>query len=83
MQEHTTSDILDGYVPEDHIAAVRGCGKRALRSERQKGMGPPFVKLGKRVLYPIEGFRGWLKDNERNPVRSMRKVNPHPASATA
>jgi hypothetical protein len=75
MQEHSTSDILDGYVPEDHIAAVRGCGKRALRSERQKGMGPPFVKFGKRILYPVEGFRAWLKAIERTPVRSPR---PHP-----
>jgi hypothetical protein len=69
------STILAGYAPEDEIAEARGVGKRTLRAERQRGDGPPFVKMGKQVLYPIEGFRNWLKANERQPVRSPRPAN--------
>ena len=68
------SPILAGYAPEDQIAEVRGVGKRTLRAERQRGMGPPFVKIGKQILYPIEGFRDWLKANERHPVRSGQRA---------
>lgn len=69
------STILAGYAPEDEIAVARGVGKRTLRAERQRGDGPPFVKMGKQVLYPIEGFREWLKARERHPVRSTRMAN--------
>jgi hypothetical protein len=68
------STILAGYAPEDEIAKARGVGKRTLRAERQRGMGPPFVKIGKQILYPIEGFRNWLKANERHPVRSGQRA---------
>ena len=68
------STILAGYAPEDEIAKARGIGKRTLRVERQRGMGPPFVKIGKQILYPIEGFRNWLKANERHPVRSGQRA---------
>jgi hypothetical protein len=68
------STILAGYAPEDEIAKARGVGKRTLRAERQRGMGPPFVKIGKQILYPIEGFRDWLKANERHPVRSAQRA---------
>jgi hypothetical protein len=70
-----TSDILAGYAPEDQIAEARGVVKRTLRLERQRGSGPPFVKMGKQILYPIEGFRDWLKANERHPVRLTHKAS--------
>jgi len=69
------SPILAGYAPEDEIAEARGVGKRTLRAERQRGDGPPYVKMGKLTLYPIEGFRDWLKSNERHPVRSGHRVS--------
>jgi hypothetical protein len=65
-------DPLAGYLSEDRIAEKRRVSKRTLRSERQRGAGPPFVKLGKQVFYPLDGFRGWLKAIERQPVRSGR-----------
>jgi hypothetical protein len=75
-----TTDILAGYMPEDQIAEARGVVKRTLRLERQRGDGPPFVKMGKQILYPVEGFREWLKSRERRGVRSTR---PHPAQVSA
>jgi hypothetical protein len=67
-----SSELLDGYTPEDQMAKARGVTTRTLRAERQRGDGPPWVKMGKQVLYPNEGFRNWLKANERRPVRAGR-----------
>lgn len=67
-----SSELLDGYTPEENMAKARGVTVRALRAERQRGDGPPWVKMGKQVLYPNDGFRNWLKANERRPVRAGR-----------
>ena len=67
-----SSELLDGYTPEVQMGKARGVTVRTLRAERQRGDGPPWVKMGKQVLYPNDGFRNWLKANERRPVRAGR-----------
>jgi hypothetical protein len=64
----------DGYLTEDEVAAQRRKAKRTLRDERRRRAGPPFVKDGHRIFYPLEGFRTWLKSMERQPVRGPVKV---------
>jgi hypothetical protein len=64
--------LLAGYVTETQVAAARNVSPRTLRAERQKGVGPSYVKVGKSILYPVDGFRAWLKSNERQPVRAGR-----------
>ncbi len=63
-------DPLAGYLSEEQIAERRRVAKRTLRAERQRGDGPPFVKDGKRIYYPLDGFRDWLKSRTRQPVRA-------------
>ena len=46
---------------------------RKPQSDRLLGNGPPWLRMGRTVLYPIEGFRAWLKANERQPVRAARR----------
>jgi hypothetical protein len=65
-----TNRLLDGYIPEKEMAAARGVAIRTLRSERQRGDGPAFVKINKRIFYPEAAFRDWLKAIERRPVRA-------------
>jgi hypothetical protein len=67
-----SSELLDGYTPEDQMAKARGLAVRTLRAERHRGDGPPWVKMNRQVLYPNQGFRDWLKANERRPVRTGR-----------
>jgi hypothetical protein len=45
---------------------------RTLRAERQRGDGPPYVTLDRRIYYPEAGFREWLKAIEKRPVRARR-----------
>ena len=70
IAEIQTADPFAGYLPEDQIAEKRKVSKRTLRSERQRGDGPPHVKVGKRIYYPLDGFRDWLKARTHQPVRA-------------
>jgi hypothetical protein len=67
--------LLDGYVPERDMAKARDVELRTLRNERQRGDGPPFVKINKRVWYPESGFRDWLLSLERHPVRAQKRAS--------
>jgi hypothetical protein len=56
----TAPRLLDGYITEAEFCAQIGVIDRTARKWRQSGEGPPFVKLGHGVFYPLEGFRKWL-----------------------
>jgi hypothetical protein len=60
---------LEEYWPEEKMAAVRGVSKRTLRGERQRGDGPAWVKDGRKIHYPIAGYRDYLVVKTRQPVR--------------
>jgi hypothetical protein len=51
-----------------------GC-ERTLRKWRAQRIGPPFVKLGRAVLYPDDGFEAWLLSQVQQPVRSRRAAS--------
>lgn len=70
--ETPAKNLLAGYISEDKMARARGVGVRALRAERQRGDGPPWVKLSRSVWYPEAGFRDWLKSIEQRPVRARK-----------
>jgi hypothetical protein len=64
--------VLDGYLTEDQQAAALHVVPRTLRSWRKDGEGPPYLKIGWRIFYPLTGSAAWLKANEQAPVRSER-----------
>lgn len=49
------------FLTEDEISdRYRGAvSPGTLRNWRSKGSGPPFLKIGKSVLYPLEGLLAW------------------------
>jgi hypothetical protein len=70
--ETNNAGVFDGYIDEEEMAKQRDVSVRTLQLERQRGDGPPWVKVGRDVYYPIDGFRDWLKSIERRPVRSSK-----------
>ena len=64
--------LLEGYVRECEMAQARGVGVRALRTERQRGDGPPWLRIGGAIFYPEAGFREWLKAIEQRPARARK-----------
>jgi hypothetical protein len=46
---------------------------KTLANWRWQGLGPPFVKLGGRVLYPVTDLLGWELDRTRGGADGDRK----------
>ena len=65
--------VLAEYLSEVETGAELNTALRTLRDWRQKGEGPPYLKIARRVWYPRAGLAAWLKANEQQPVRG-RKV---------
>jgi hypothetical protein len=69
--------VLAQHYNEDELATElkekTGYGSpRQLRQWRERRTGPPWIKLGRAILYPIDGFEAWLKSQVQQPVRSRR-----------
>ena len=55
---------------EAQFAKERKLSPRTLRAERQRGAGPPYVRDGRKIYYPIATAREWLQRKLHIPVRS-------------
>lgn len=69
--------ILDQHYTEGELATAlkkkTGYGTpRMLRKWREQRIGPPWVKFGRIIVYPTEGFEQWLRAQVQQPVRSRR-----------
>jgi hypothetical protein len=42
------------------VAAIRQKSEPALVQERKRGIGPPFIRDGGRILYPEDDLYAWL-----------------------
>ncbi len=61
-----------GYLTDEQMAEERGKTVRAQRAERQQRRGPPWVRDGNKVLYPVALYRAWLEANTRQPICAKR-----------
>ncbi len=61
--------LFAGYLTEEQVAKERRRTRRTLRAERARGEGPPYIRLGKEILYQEDEFRAWLKSIAIRPVR--------------
>jgi hypothetical protein len=68
------ADILEGYITERDFAAQRGVSRRTLQRERQLRIGPPFVVMGRRVFYRIDGIKKWLTVHEVNSIAGRERA---------
>ncbi len=67
------SQLLDDYISEHKAAVQLSQTVRTLRSWRQRGEGPVWVKIGRLVYYPQSGIPAWLKSLEQKPVRTRSR----------
>lgn len=56
--------LLAGWLTRAEVAEQFGIKVDTLRRWDSKRIGPPFVKLGARVLYRREAVRDWLREQE-------------------
>jgi hypothetical protein len=64
-----STDLFAGYLSEEEVAKQEGVGVEALRWRRRQGRSAPWIKSGRRVLYPIKEYREYLAAQLRKPVR--------------
>lgn len=56
------------YLSAEEVAKLFSLEKNTLNTQRSRGTGPPYVKLGAKVLYSIEEVRAYLK---RHTVKTL------------
>lgn len=60
---------LSGYIDTKELAESLGVHPTTLIKWRAARRGPPFTRLGQRVLYNVDKFRVWLDQQERRSIR--------------
>jgi excisionase family DNA binding protein len=55
------ADLLD----EQQVMRLLRVSKRTLQRLRQKGNGPPHIKVGRRILYRRQAVEKWLEAREK------------------
>ena len=63
------ADVLDEWLTRDALAADLGVQPMTLRRWASEGLGPPFVKVGRKALYRKEAVREWMCTRERGGRR--------------
>jgi predicted DNA-binding transcriptional regulator AlpA len=70
----TRQDYLEKiYLIQKEVAAHLRLSERTLERHRIAGTGPPFVKLGRRVVYRREDIERWV---EACTQRSTSETDP-------
>ena len=62
---------LPGYTPERETAEELNVAVRTLRKWRQLQIGPPWIAVGRQILYGDESRAAWLKSREVQPIREV------------
>jgi len=55
------------YVPTREAAKIRCQSEGTLCNERSRGTGPPYIKVGRRVLYDIEDIYEFMRKHKIDP----------------
>jgi hypothetical protein len=61
---------LEDLIPEIKYAAQRGVNIRKIQRERAQRVGPPFIKLGRKIYYRSAAIEAWLLAQEQAQPRS-------------
>jgi predicted DNA-binding transcriptional regulator AlpA len=59
----TASD--PAYVDEQELARLTTLSRTTLQTLRSKGGGPPFAKLGHRIVYRLADVERWIQERIR------------------
>ena len=52
------------YLTTEQVARLTGIPVKSLEGYRRHGMGAPYVKIGRRIRYPISGVREWMEGHD-------------------
>jgi predicted DNA-binding transcriptional regulator AlpA len=53
-------EIMPGLLKSKELAILLGFQESTLRQWRTEGIGPPYLRLGRRVRYNADAVNAWL-----------------------
>jgi hypothetical protein len=65
--------LLADYFSEVEASQELRQALRTLRLWRQRGLGPAWTKIGRKVFYARGACVAWLASQEHRPVRGSRR----------
>ena len=63
-----TDTPFDDLLTDDELCRERGITPRTSQRERAQRIGPPYIKIGRKIYYRKEAVRDWLLSQEQIPV---------------
>lgn len=60
---------------EHEFAALRGVSVRTVQRERAQRIGPPYIRLGRKIYYRPAAIEQWLLDQEQVQPRAGGRHN--------
>ncbi len=64
--------LMQGWMGRREVAEALGISAATLQRWQTRRIGPPLVRIGRRVFYRADAFREWMIAQERGPVVSKR-----------
>lgn len=65
---------LQDLISEADYAAARGISERTAQRERAQRIGPPFIKLGRKIYYRPAAIEQWLIEQEQAQPRAKGRA---------
>jgi len=62
-------------ITESDYAAQRGLSLRSVQRERAMRLGPPFIKVGRKVYYRPAAIETWLLAQEQAQPRALVRAS--------
>ncbi len=72
QNEDAAAALMQGWMGRREIAEALGISATTLQRWQTRRIGPPCVRIGRRVFYRADAFREWMISRERGPVVSTR-----------
>lgn len=64
--------LIRELITEETYAAARGICARTVQRERAQRVGPPFIKLGRKIYYRPAAIEAWLLELEQVQARAKK-----------
>lgn len=68
----TAAPVLNGWLTRQQMADQIGVSIDTLARWETQRRGPPCVRIGRKVMYRVDAFRDWLREQETRKAGARR-----------
>ena len=71
--ENAQEGLLDDWMPRRELAGIIGVSADTLKRWETRRIGPPCIRIGRKVLYRRSSVQDWISAQEQTrPARTRR-----------